>query len=314
VFRRALDLTQGGRARTYRLSVISGLSEAVRGIGRTRESAEYMRQVMIELDSMGFRGTSIMPNAITFLSGPLFELGEFVAVDSALGAALQAQLRVPGQHSSSTLSFLFGLGKLRMGELDSADVWISRAMRDTSEGGGGLSAYLPPALTQLRLEQGRVTEARHLLASLPTGTLIRRVSRSWLTSRVRYAEGATREASAMLEDSMRAIVGAAPKPPPALAMPFVTAAEWRLAAGDARGADSLAQLGRNAAAVDSLALVRSAYAGRAELVRARAHLSLGDTAAARLAADRGVVAMSNGYGPANWHTAAARSFRDSLPK
>ena len=46
----------------------------------------------------------------------------------------------------------------------------------------------------------------------------------------------------------------------------------------------------SAAAVDSLALQRSAYAGRAELVRARARLALGDRAGARQAADRALIA------------------------
>jgi hypothetical protein len=293
---------------------MTGLSQAVRDVGRTRESTQYMRQVLVALDSMGFRGTGILPNAITFLSGPLFELGELVAVDSALGAALQAQLRVPGQHSSQLLNMLFGIAKLRLGELDSADAWITRAMHDSTEGAGGLSSYLPPALTQLRLEQGHVAEANKLLATLPTGTLIRRVNRSWLTARVRYAEGATRAAGAMLEDSLRAIVGGAAKPPPALTVALATAAEWRLAAGDSRGADSLALLARAAGAVDSLALERSAYVGRAELVRARAQLALGDAGAARGAADRAIVALSNGAGPSNRRTSEARMFRDSLPK
>jgi hypothetical protein len=95
-------------------------------------------------------------------------------------------------------------------------------------------------------------------------------------------------------------------------MPYVTAAEWRLAAGDARGADSLALLGRAAAAVDSLALQRSAYVGRAELVHARAQLALGDHAAAQQAAERAVVVLGHGYGPVSVHTARARALRDSI--
>jgi hypothetical protein len=117
-----------------------------------------------------------------------------------------------------------------------------------------------------------------------------------------------------LEDSLRVIRGDGVKPPPALAMPFVTAAEWRLAAGDARGADSLALLARAAAAIDSLALDRSGYVGRAELVRAKAHKSLGDIAGARGVAERAVVALTNGNGPANRYTREAESVRESVSR
>jgi hypothetical protein len=99
-----------------------------------------------------------------------------------------------------------------------------------------------------------------------------------------------------------------------MAMPFVTAAEWRLAAGDARGADSLATLAREAGAVDSLALERNAYVGRAELVRARARTVLGDLAGARLAAGRAVAALTNGYGFDGKWTREARALRDSIPR
>ena len=61
----------------------------------------------------------------------------------------------------------------------------------------------------------------------------------------------------------------------------------------------------DAAAVDSLALSRSAAAGRAELVRAAALLALGDTVAARAAAGRAVIACRNGYGAQNQYSRSA---------
>lgn len=105
----------------------------------------------------------------------------------------------------------------------------------------------------------------------------------------------------MLEDSLRALNGDNPKPNPPLAMPYITAAEWRLASDDARAADSLAALVRAAATVDSLALVR-----------ARARRELGDRISARAAADRAAAAMTNGFGVANRLTREARAPRDSL--
>jgi hypothetical protein len=116
----------------------------------------------------------------------------------------------------------------------------------------------------------------------------------------------------MLEDSLRVLAGDDVKPKPAMAMPYVLAAQWRLANGDAKAADSLALKARYAAAVDSLALLRSGYVGRAELVHARALLALGDKSNARAAANRAIIALTNGFGAANRHTSAARAFRDSI--
>jgi hypothetical protein len=107
------------------------------------------------------------------------------------------------------------------------------------------------------------------MRTLPAGTLTRRANAAWFSSWLLYAQGNKPDALKLLEDSLRVLRGTREKPPPPLSMPYVFAAEC-LAAGDARAADSLALLGRAATAVDSLALQRSGYAGRAELVHARA--------------------------------------------
>jgi serine/threonine-protein kinase len=308
----AVEAAQRLTNTTIRLQTLNNLASALRAVGRTRDASQYQRRILSELDSIGYRGTDILPNATSYLTSALFELGELATVDSLVRALIHNQESVSGVYSSGVLNFLAGLAKLRLGEIDSADAWFTRALRDTTEGAGGLTGWLPPALTQLRIEQGRLTEARKAFAQLPTGSVIRRANRAWFDAWLRYAGGETRAAAALLEDSLRTLSGDRPAPPPALAMPFVMAAEWRLAAGDARAADSLALLGRAAAAIDSLALERSAYAGRAELVRARAQLTLGDRTSARQAADRAVVALTNGYGPASSHTARARALRDSI--
>jgi hypothetical protein len=98
------------------------------------------------------------------------------------------------------------------------------------------------------------------------------------------------------------------------ALPLITAGEWRLAGGDASGADSLARLARNAAALDSIALVRSGLAGQAELLLARALRARGQVPDARRAADRAVTALANGYGRDNAWTRAGRALADSLAR
>ena len=309
---RALELKQNGRGASNRLQLLNDLASALRAVGRTREATVHQRQVIHELEAGGYVGTDIMANAVSFLTSALSELGEFATVDSLGRAVIERQAAVHGRFASGVLNFLVAQAKLRMGELDSAEVWLARATRDTTEGAGRLVAYLPPAVTQLRLEQGRFADARASLKALPSGTFQRRAYRSWFTAWLEYGTGDRRTAMLQLEDSLRVQNGSASKPHPALAPILATAAEWRLAAGDPHAADSLAVLARSAAAVDSLALQRSAHAGRAELVRARAFLALNDRNAARLAADRAIVAMTNGYGPTNARTRAAQAFRASL--
>ena len=208
---------------------------------------------------------------------------------------------------------MYGLAKLRLGAADSAEIWFQRAMRDTTQGAGGLTAWTPPAFAQLRLDQGRLADARAAFAQLPTGTPSRRATAALLGARLRYQQGDTLGAIDELERALQKLGGDGPKLPPTLALPYITAAEWRLARGEARLADSLAGMGRDAAAVDSLALSRSATVGRAELVRARSLLMLSDTAAARVAAGRAAVACRIGYGPQNRYTRSAAALLESLP-
>jgi serine/threonine-protein kinase len=311
-FTRAVALVEN-ESSVSRLGRLNDLANALRAAGRTREATDYQIRIITELDSTGYASTDIFPNALSFLAAGLWELGELAVIDSILGTYVRVEEAMHGTGNTGTvLGFIYGVGKLRLGELDSADVWLTRAMRDTTQGAGGISAWAPSAFTQLRLEQGRRREARQLFATLPGGTHSRRVVAALLGARLRYADGDTIGASRMLDTALRTLAGDRPNPPTNMTLAFTTAAEWHLAAGDAPGADSLAQLAHRAAALDSLALQRSAYAGRADLVRARALRSLGNVGSAREAISRAVVALASGLGPSTPHAREARALLDSL--
>jgi hypothetical protein len=115
----------------------------------------------------------------------------------------------------------------------------------------------------------------------------------------------------MLDSALR-VHAAGGTVPAYVTQSLLTAAEWRLERGYPGEADSVARLGRTAAAGDSLALGRSAYVARAEMVIARARLAMGDTAGARGAATRAATASAIGNGPASGRTRAAVALRDSL--
>jgi len=297
-----------------RLSTFNDLASGLRFSGRTREAIPYQRRVMATLDSNGFGDTEVMPNMASFLVGSLSELGEMAAADSELRPIVREQEAIHGPgHTSTMLAFLYGQGKLRLGQLDSADLWISRALRDTTQGAGAMSNWLSAAMTELRLEQGRLPEARRASQDLHDSPRGRRATTMMLRARLLRTEGKPDAAAALLQGELQRIEADTSTVLSQFALPYIYAGEWRLAAGDAAGADSLARRGHQAAVVgDSLGTQRSGVAGRADLLLARARAAEGDRAGAITAAERAVVATGNGYGPQARWTRQAIAVRDSL--
>ena len=313
LFSRAVALAETQIASTLHLDKLNDLANALRATGRTREATEYQQHIVAELHATGYGSTDIFPNAMSDLASGLWELGELVVIDSIVRSYVRIDEERQGVgRTGSVMAFLYGLAKLRLGQLDSADLWFARAMQDTTQVASALATWAPPAFTQLRLEQGRVPEARQAFARLPSGTFTRRVTAAWLGARLRHATGDSTGASVMLDSALRTLAAERPKPPPSMAVAYATAAEWHLALGDPRGADSLATLAVSAATLDSVALRQSAYVGRAEVVRARALRSLGRGGPAREAAARAVAALANGFGTTNSRTLDARAMLDSL--
>ena len=313
LLRRALSLTEADSNAMRTLTLTYNLAEVLRQGGRTREAVPYVRRVLAGLDAAGYGDTEKVPNAVSLLWFSLVELGEFVALDSSLQALIREYEAAHGAGRVPTaIAFFYGYGKLRLGELDSADLWIGRAARDTTQHQGTLVDYLPAALSQLRLDQGRVAQARDVVARLPADRRGQRASAAMLRARLRRLEGDPIGASALLERELTGLLSDGKPVLTWFAMPLVTAGEWRLAGGDARGADSLARLARAVAAVDTVALTRSGLAGRAELLRARALRAQRRLPDARAAAERAVLALANGYGRDNRWTRAARLLVDSL--
>ncbi len=289
------------------------LAAALRAAGRTREATRVQQSILVQLDSSGYTDTDLYRPVLSFLASAMAELGEFRALDSIAGAYLRGLDATYGKGAADgRIATIYGVNKLRMGDTDSAALWLAAAARDTSETSRLVTAgWLPPIRTQLLLEQGNLAEARKAAASLTRDTPTRRVTQAWLRARLRRAEGDRAGARAML-DSALAVESSAGKPAPYLVYALLTAAEWRLHDGDFPAADSLARVAIEAAGLDSLALIRSAHVGRAELVRARAAAAGGDSAAALAAARRAATALTNGFGSANRQTVAARGLCDSL--
>ena len=315
LLKRAVAIGEDEPGSTEQLGRTNSLAELLRLSGRIRDAVPYFRRILGDLEALGYGETDAFPNVVNFLSTSLTDLGELAVLDSTIRGYIRPREAAYGAGRVPTLlAFIYARAKLRLGEIDSADVWLTRAMRDTTQGAGQFENYLASTLTELRLDQSRLAEARVVAAQLPAVRRGQRATAAMLRARLQRAEGDARGASAFLERELGTVWNDGQQRLTLFALPLVTAGEWRLAAGDARGADSLALLARTAAAVDSLALVRSALAGRAELLRAHALRAEGRAPDARQAAERAATALGNGYGPDHRWTRAARALADSLAR
>jgi eukaryotic-like serine/threonine-protein kinase len=303
------------RNATEELATLVTLSEMLRFANRHREGIAAQQRALREMDEMGYGNSEQMLNILSFIDRSLADLGEFRVADSILASTVRSREAVAGAGQvPSLLAFLHGMNKQRLGAMDSADVWLARATHQPSPEGGTQANWLPSVLAQVRIAQGRVKEARAAAASMPGGRPGRRATAAVVTAMIERAAGNAAGAAQLLERELAALYVEFPKTLSLYTIPLVTAGEWRLAGGDARGADSLAQLGWRAAVTDSLASTRSGLAGRADLLRGQALRTLGDSAGARNAAERALRSLTNGYGATNQWTTAARALRDSLTR
>jgi eukaryotic-like serine/threonine-protein kinase len=297
------------------LGLTNSLAEVLRLSGRTREAVPHFRRILAELEASGYGETEAFPNVVGFLAASLWDLGEIASLDSTLREFIRAREAVHGaRRVPSPLAFHYGRAKVRLGALDSAEAWLGRAVGDTTQAANNFSPYLDAAMAELRLDQGQLAEARATVSRLPDTRRGQRATAAMLRARLRAAEGDSAGAAAALEREMASLLGDGQPGLTLFALPLITAGEWRLARGDAGGADSLARLARQEAAIDSLALERSALAGRAELLLARALRARGRAGEAQEAAKRAVVALRNGLGAENVLTRTAQTVGDSLAR
>ena len=295
-----------------RFAMLNALAQAYRAAGRPREASAVLQRTLAEAEALGTVSNAETGNAFSNLYLVLHQLGDYVLTDSLwLDLARKQQEEAGAPIMANTLRFQRGLLWLRRGRIDSADVWLSKALEDTTADKGGILWWIHPNLADLRLSQHRWKEAVPFIEAMPRVSAQSDVIRAWLKARLKYEQGDPAAALRMLEDSLAplaAVQGARTPLPFALS----TAGEWRLARGDLHAADSLAQLALQLATYDSLSGTTSAHAGRAELLLARVRRAEQKLPEARAAAERAVQALTRGLGPNEARTLEAVALRDSL--
>lgn len=297
---------------TTHLAILFEYGVALRLTGRIRSSVAHHARVLHGLDSAGYGGNEQLSTVLNSTVVSMLEIGDFVSADSLLRVYVKrSEDRFGTAAIASTLAWSYGTAKLRLESTDSAAVWLEIAARDTTRD-EYLMRWVPLALAELRLQQGRTQEAAHILDTMRASPRGRRATLSWLQARLLDARGQQNAGVSLLEGTLREVAGVEQSPLPMFALPLVTLGEWRLSQGDARAADSLATRARAALALDSLADVQSGLAGRAHFLTAQARIAMGDTAAAVQALAAATTPLAHGFGRAHPRTLRAESLYAAL--
>ncbi len=129
-----------------------------------------------------------------------------------------------------------------------------------------------------------------------------------------HVRGDLPAATAAFDSALRAMGYAEGKRTYSMRAVLVSAAEAALDARDGAKALELARAAGGIAVSDSLTEIRSGYVGEARLVEGRALLATADTAGARIALERAVVALRAGVGDEHPRTREAVALLARFPR
>ena len=289
-----------------------------------RASIEMLRRVSATMDSSG-RGRMSMNAVILHNRGMvhLTRLGETAEAERVLHGVIEriAHADTSGRLPNQPLIH-YSQAAYEQGLADSARKYFAQlAGQAVADGNPYWEARATFGLAQAQIALGDTADARR------TADRFRRVSvkvpnldhtndhvldARVLDGRLALAAGDTAAAHARFVEVLRAKGYFDGKRIRHLIPAILLAAETAIPLGRADSAVALAREARKIAAVDSLAEARSTRVGAARLVEGRALLAAGDSAAARDALGRSLVALRNGGGPAHPLARAAEGLLAAL--
>ncbi|MBL0172104.1 MAG: serine/threonine protein kinase [Gemmatimonadaceae bacterium] len=290
-----------------RLAILNSLSLVIQSAGRPREALAVQRTIVADVESMGYRGTPILPNVAAPMSRMFFDLGEMQEAVSSYRAIVQRSER---QNTAGIvdpyLSHVYGQILLRAGVSDSASRWIAAAAAGSLGDNPTITNEVNAAWATL--ETGRIKEATILASRAKVLYPWHWLTREWVRLRIARHTGDSLPPVKRLAVAIDSLWPDASIPRAYFIFPLLTLGEWRLTDGDVQGADAAASRVRTLAMVDSLAVTRSAIVGHADFLHARVQHVSGDHAGATRTAQRAIIALSTGYGATHPVTVAARAF------
>jgi tetratricopeptide (TPR) repeat protein len=303
--------------------LLSTLATALDERGAPRAAIAEYRRAMAILDSTGRGETTIRAIAQHNLAVTLSHLGETAEAERLLHDVLMRMARSDPTGRLPTQPLIhYAHTALFDGRADSAAVYFARLARQAAaERSSYWEARALFGLAQAELRLGHRAAARRAAArfrriagergirSVDDQVTEPRMLEAWLA----LSAGDTAAAHARAMEVLRGAGYFSGTRRHVLHSALILAAETALSLGDWAGALRLARDARLTASRDSLAAIRSAWVGEATLVEGRALLALGNTAAARTALVRAVVALRMGAGGRHPRVAEAERVLARLP-
>ncbi len=279
-------------------ALLGELTDTYHNNNRIRDAYLTARRWGATLERTG-RGSSVpMLRARQRTATDLRDLGEMLAADSLLGGVVSLARRIDSTSIPPYVSVLAGEIAKGLGMADSAIAVLERAITDARRSGDTFrTAWATSQLVTTLADDGRVPLAlvrREEFAR--TGTTLGGGVLPMLDARIDIARGEPARALPAFLASLKERGFPDGRGAPPFHRIAYHAARAALASGDPRMADTLAGHAVRLERLMGHDPSRSADIGLSMLVRARARLALGDTAAARSALDTARTALQHGLG------------------
>ena len=111
------------------LGVTNSLAEVLRLSGRTREAVPYFRRILADLEAMGYAETEAFPNVVELprdVAGGSWRV-RGARLDAFGDSSANARRHTARAECRRCSRSCMARAKLRLGAIDSADVWLARA-------------------------------------------------------------------------------------------------------------------------------------------------------------------------------------------
>jgi hypothetical protein len=308
----------GGTLRYF--SIESARSDHLRSAGRLREAIDLGRSTKAGLEALGLSGSTLAVmangNLVTILSQG-GERREALAISREVLERLREADPEAGAHPVLGFNHATELGMT--GENDSARVWfeaVAASARDKSLVEIERRAMMGLARMNARLgdvEAARRAFRRMLQLAHQQGRAVERES-LFVAASIAAAEGDTARAAVTFREVLQRDGFFDGKRTRSSRAPLLDLARITLGQNRALEALGLALALRQLDLVDSLAAIRSADVGQADLLAARAYLALGLRDSALVYAREGATALAAGLGASSPLAREAADFLTSLTR
>jgi serine/threonine-protein kinase len=314
----ALLETSGQRGTLRYYLVQSELAENLRSAGRVRDAIQVNRASRSGLEALGLSGSILATGVTGTLAVLLDQAGEHLEAQRFHREVLeQTHAADPGAGLQPIVGFNYATSFALMGRLDSALAWyqaVAASARNKGVADVERRALMGIARTNARLGRPRPARdafARMLALAREQQKPMPRES-TFVAATIARAEGDLPRAANGLTAMLRQYGWFDGNRSPAMRPTLIELSRIDLQRGDAAAALAHARAVREVVTADSIAELRSADVGEADLLEARAFAALALPDSARRYARAALMALMVGAGQQSPITGEAKTLADSL--